>query len=315
MAETRSWRGVFTIPCTPFTDDGALDLASLRSEVEFCVEAGAHGIVAPVNASEAWTLTDDERRTVAKTIVQTVDGRIPVVVGVSAGSAAASVAFARHAAEIGADAVIALPPTGPAAPLPAIYGFYRRLAEAIAIPIFVQNHDAPYGTRLSPEFVARLIRELPNVDWVKEETLPPGHAISAELDLAGPKLKGIMGGVAGRYLIDEHRRGACGTMPACEATDVHVQVWDALEARDARRSRELFNRLLPLLNFEGRMPGVYKAVLKRRGVIASDYLRHHAGNPLDALDRKELDAILDDMCDLFRLAPPRCGASEPGRCA
>jgi 4-hydroxy-tetrahydrodipicolinate synthase len=305
VTESPNWRGVFTIPCTPFTDTSDLDLDSLRSEVEFCVAAGAHGIVAPVNASEAWTLTDEERRTVAETLVATVGGRIPVVVGVSAGSAAASVAFARHAAGIGADAVIALPPTGPAAPLPAIYDFFKTLSEAIAIPIFVQNHDAPYGTRLSPEFVSRLVRELPHVDWVKEETLPPGHAISAEIELAGPKLKGIMGGVAGRYLIDEYHRGACGTMPACEATDVHVQVWEALESGDMRRSRDLFNRLLPLLNFEARMPGVYKAVLKRRGVIASDYLRHQAGNPLDALDRKELDAILADMCDLFRLAPPR----------
>jgi dihydrodipicolinate synthase/N-acetylneuraminate lyase len=305
VTESPCWRGVFTIPCTPFTDNGALDLASLRSEVEFCVAAGAHGVVAPVNASEAWTLTDEERRTVAETIVTTVAGRIPVVVGVSAGSAAAAVAFARHAAAIGADAVIALPPTGPAAPLPAIYEFYRALAEAITIPIFVQNHDAPYGTRLSPEFVARLVRELPHVDWVKEETLPPGHAITAELQLAGPKLKGVMGGIAGRHLIDEHRRGACGTMPACEATDVHVQVWEALESGDACDARRLFNRLLPLLNFEARLPGVYKAVLKRRGVIASDYLRHHAGNPLDEFDRTELDAILGDMCDLFRLAPPR----------
>lgn len=304
MTDGMRWRGVFTIPCTPFTEDGALDLGSLRSEVAFCLAAGAHGIVAPVNASEAWTLTDEERRTVAETLVASVDRRVPVVVGVSAGSGPAAVTFARHAAAIGADAVIALPPTGPTAPPEAIFAFYRDLSEAVTIPIFVQNHDAPYGTRMSPEFVARLVTELPGVDWVKEETLPPGHAITAELGLCGPKLKGIMGGVAGRYLLDEYARGACGTMPACEMTDVHVQVWEALEAGDARGARDLFNRLLPLLNYEGLMPGVYKAVLKRRGVIGSDYLRHHAGNPLDARDRRELDAILADMRDLFRIAPP-----------
>lgn len=301
----RPWRGVFTIPVTPFTDDGALDLGSLRSEIAFCLAAGAHGVVAPVNASEAWTLTDEERRTVVQTLVTIVDGRVPVVVGVSAGSGPAAVAFARHAEAASADAVIALPPAGPTAPLDAIYASYQALAEAIAIPIFVQNHDAPYGTRLSPDFVARLVNELPNVDWVKEETYPPGHAISAELRLCGPKLKGIMGGVAGRYLLDEYRRGARGTMPACEMTDVHVQVWDALEAGDERKAREVFNRLLPLLNQEALMPGVYKAVLKRRGVIASDYMRHQHGNPLDAHDRREIDAILADMGDLFRLAPPR----------
>lgn len=144
----------------------------------------------------------------------------------------------------------------------------------------------------------------PGSIWIKEETLPPGHAIAAELELCGPKLRGIMGGMAGRHLLDEHRRGVRGTMPACEATDVHVQVWEALDAGDERRARDLFNRLLPLLNHEALMPGGYKAVLKRRGIIASDYRRSHAGNPLDAADRRELDAILDDMADLFRLAPP-----------
>jgi 4-hydroxy-tetrahydrodipicolinate synthase len=113
-----------------------------------------------------------------------------------------------------------------------------------------------------------------------------------------------MGGIAGRYLLDEYRRGACGTMPACEATDLHVQVWEALEAGEARRARDLHTRVLPLLNFEALMPGVYNAILKRRGVIASDYVRHSGGSPLDALDHQELSAIFADLRDLFRLAPP-----------
>ncbi|MDQ3654730.1 MAG: dihydrodipicolinate synthase family protein, partial [Chloroflexota bacterium] len=192
----KGWRGVFTIPCTPFDDAGALDLASLVREIDFCVDAGAHGIVGPVNASEAWTLTDDERKRVAETIVETTAGRVPVVVGVSSGSAEASVMFTRHANEIGADAVIALPPTGPAAPLSAIRTYYQKLSETTSLPIFIQNHDAPYGTRLPAEFVALLVRELLHVDWVKEETIPSGHAISTEIDLSGPKLKGIMGGMA-----------------------------------------------------------------------------------------------------------------------
>jgi len=304
VTESPAWRGVFTIPCTPFTDTGALDLASLRSEIAFCVDAGAHGIVAPVAASEAWTLTDEERRTVAEVLVETVAGRIPVVIGVSTGSAEASIIFARHAAAIGADAVIALPPSGPPASLEAIFAAFQKLSAAVTIPIFVQNIDPPYGTRLPAAFVARLVRELEHVSWVKEETMPPGHAISAEIALAGTDLHGVMGGIAGRYLLDEVRRGACGTMPACEVTDVHVLIWEALAAGDERRARELFNRLLPLLNYEARTLGVCKAILVRRGVIATDYMRQHAGNPLDELDRRELDAILDDLRDLFRLALP-----------
>ena len=77
-----------------------------------------------------------------------------------------------------------------------------------------------------------MVNELPHVDWIKEETFPPGHAITAELKLCGPKLKGIMGGVAGRYLMDEYERGACGNMPACEMTDVHSAVWNLLDSGD-----------------------------------------------------------------------------------
>lgn len=302
---SQPWRGVFTIPCTPFTDTGELDLDSLRREVSFCVAAGAHGIVAPVNASEFWTLSDDERRLVAETVVKVTDHRIPTVIGVAGGSTPVAVAFAKHAEEIGADAVIAMPPHVRVVPPNAIFDYYRQISAAIGIPIFIQNHDAPAGTRMSPEFVARMVNELEHVDYVKEETFPPNHAIEAEIKLCGPKLKGVMGGVAGRYLMDEYRRGACGTMPACEATDVHVQVWNALDSGDLRKGRDLFNRLLPLLNFEALIPGVYKAVLKRRGIITSDYLRSHAGNPLDASDHRELSAIFDDLRDLFQLAPPR----------
>ena len=71
---------------------------------------------------------------------------------------------------------------------------------------------------------------------------------------------------AGKYMIAEVRRGAFGTMPACGVTDVPVAVWNAYEAGDEPAAREVFNRLLPLLNFES-LWGVnaYKEVLRQRG--------------------------------------------------
>ena len=59
-------RGVYSIPVTPFHEDGKLDIESLRKCIEFCLEKGAHGIVMPVNASEVSTLTDEERIKVIK---------------------------------------------------------------------------------------------------------------------------------------------------------------------------------------------------------------------------------------------------------
>jgi 4-hydroxy-tetrahydrodipicolinate synthase len=303
MQRLQSWRGVFASPCTPFTDDGALDRDGLAAVIEFCVNAGAHGIVAPVLASESWTLSAEERRIVIDALVEGVHGRRPVVIGISAETREASLGLARQAEASGGDAVIAIPPTDCGDDLDAIFDFYRELSRAITLPIFVQNVDPPYGVRLPGSFVARLVREIPRVDWIKEETAPSGWAMTAEIEESGPKLRGVMGGVAGRYLFDEYRRGARGFMPACEVTDVHVQVWNALDSGDETLARRLFERLLPLLSFEARAGGVCKAVLKRRGVIASDYTRQFSGNPLDRYDRLELDRLLDDLADLFTLAP------------
>jgi dihydrodipicolinate synthase/N-acetylneuraminate lyase len=297
MAE--QFRGVFTIPCTPFTESGELDEESLRREVAFCVAAGAHGLVAPVNASEFTSLSDEERRRVATRVVEEVAGRVPVVIGVSAVSDVVAAQFARHARAIGADAVIAMPPYVRKAGPEEIVAYYRAVAEAARLPVFIQDFVAPIGTPMPADLMARLLREIDHVDYVKEETIPAGHVMTALFALAGDALRGVMGGMAGRYLIDEYRRGACGTMPACEITDVHVALWNALEAGDEPRARSLFNRMLPLLNYEALFGStLYKEVLYRRGIIRSPRTRGGVG-PLDDFDRRELDAILAELSPLF----------------
>src|SRR5436190_6116831 len=124
MPTQMPYRGVFTIPCTPFTERGALDEASLQREVEFCIQCGAHGLVAPVNASEFTSLSDDERKRVVEIVVKATAGRAPVVAGVSAVSAEVAALFARHAADSGADALIAIPPYVRKAAPEEIFAYY-----------------------------------------------------------------------------------------------------------------------------------------------------------------------------------------------
>jgi dihydrodipicolinate synthase/N-acetylneuraminate lyase len=298
-----AWSGVFAILCTPFHSDGQLDLASLRREIDFCLESGVHGIVGLVNASEFWTLSDDERLQIAELVLKQVQGRVPTVIGVTAGSADWAIRFARHAQDAGASAVIAMPPNShPATPVEC-FRYYERLTSVLEVPLFIQNHDAPVGTRMSPELVTRIVRELPHADWIKEETVPAGHAISYEIASCGPKLRGIMGGLAGRYVFDEYSRGACGTMPACESADIHVGIWNLLASGQEDEARALFARLLPLLNYEAVSAGVYQTVLHWRGVFESDFLRSNLSNPLDASDRRELATIVRGLRDLMVVAP------------
>ena len=296
------YRGVFTIPVTPFDERGEIDEASLRREVDWCVRAGAHGIVAPVNASEGPALTDDERQRVARIVTEITSGRIPVVIGVSGVSIQASLLYTHNAREIGADAIMAMPPYGVRYADPdSVFDFYQRIAAAAdGLPVFIQNWAGPVGTPMGTAQVIRLLTEIPNVSYSKEETPAASHMMTEILAGAGDACKGVMGGVGGRYLLDEFRRGACGTMPACQATDIHAAIWNALDAGDLDGARRTFNRLLPLLNMEAAFgAALYKEVLKRRGVIAGAGLRGRVGSPLDTYDHQELDAIWRDVSELF----------------
>ncbi len=303
------FRGVFAIPVTPFDRDGNLDEASLRRCVDFCVAAGAHGIVAPVNASEFFTLTEAERERGVEVVVEQAAGRRPVVAGVTGSSTQVAVEMARHAAGAGADSVMAMPPfvrhPGP----DEIVEFYGAVAEAAGVPVWIQDYVPPMGTPMAPPLLARLLKEIPGVDYLKEETALAPQVMSQTKALAGDAIKGMMGGMAGRYLLDEYRRGATGTMPACEVADAHVALWDALESGDEASSRELFRLLLPLLNIESMYSFVvYKEVLYRRGIIANPKTRAPGAPTLDEPSSRELDQILRDLSPLLTAAPSGAGA-------
>ena len=285
--------GVFPIVATPFRADAAPDLRDLAAVVEFIVTAGADGVVFPGVASEFETLEPEERRQLVEVVAKAVRKRTAIVIGVSAVTAGDAASYAAQARDVGAAAVMAVAPPAMRDDAGAQVDYYRAIA-AQGVPIILQNAPAPAGCGLSPERVAQIVGEVPEVLYVKEETLPCGQRITRLIDLV-PSLKGVFGGAGGRYITDELARGACGTMPACELTDLHVQQFAAHRAGNSAEVRRLYTRMLPLLNFQAvfRM-AMTKEVLRRRGVIASTFVRA-AGPKMDAGDLRELGALLEEM--------------------
>ncbi len=293
------WRGVFPIVVSPFTQNYELDEVGLRKLVHFCLRAGVHGLVGPANASEFSTLSDDERKHWLEIVVAEVGGQVPVIASTTSGHAVPAIDLSRFARKVGAAGILSMPPHVQHPDAAGCYAYYKALAEALDIPIMLQNYIAPIGTPMSPELLARMCRELPGVEYIKEETFPSSRMLSATIAAAGTSCKGVFGGQGGLYLVDEYRRGAVGTMPACEIPDVQVGLWNTLESGDLRGARALFNRVLPLINYERQYGvGLYKEILYRRGVIRTRVCRT-PGKELDDADRAELDAILTDIEPLY----------------
>ena len=292
------FRGIFPVVLTPYAEDGSIDMATLAREVDFSVEAGTHGLVFPVLGSEFQYLSDAERRAAVEVVVRQAGGRVPVVAGVAAADPRAAAEHAAHAAGCGADAVIALPPYPGQPGRDELRSYYRAIAEAAGRPVFIQHTHAG----MDAAFIERLLRDIPNVEYVKEESDPSAHQISALLARCGAVSSGVFGGAHGRWMLSELRRGATGFMPATELTDVHVQIWDAWHAGNRERAREMFNLLLPLINLLGLLGlPMCKEVLVRRGVFASTATRVPGSVQLDDEDHRELDAILAGLQPLLRV--------------
>ena len=291
-----SFRGIFPVLQTPLTKDGELDINSLKREVNFCIQAGAHGLVFPVLGSEFQFLTEDERHRLVEIVVSEANGRIPVVVGVAGQNKAEAVIHAKHAYQIQADAVIALPPS--AGTLEEIKDYYKVIAQTAQRPVFIQHTHAG----MDSSFLQSLLDEIEFVSYIKEESYPSAHQISAVIEKVGDSCLGVFGGAHGRWMLSELHRGASGFMPAVEAVDVHVQIWKAYQSGNEAGARMIFNQLLPLINLITLLGlCVCKEVLIMRGVFESAVMRIPESLSLDAEDRRELEIIIEDLKPLFRV--------------
>jgi dihydrodipicolinate synthase/N-acetylneuraminate lyase len=295
-----SFRGIFVIVTTPFTDDHRLDEAGLERTMDFCLAAGVHGVVANAIASEGGYLSEAERRRVAEIVVGRARGRVPAIVAVSAPHHSVAAEFARHAESIGADAVMSLPPTLHSSTTADLKSHFKAIGAATALPLVIQNIIGQGATTMSAASIAELVHEIPTARFVKEESGYPAQTVGEIIRLCSGKLEGVMGGRAGKTLLEEVRHGVSGTMPACEIADVHVALWNAIEAGEETRVRTIFQRLLPLLDMESNygMP-LMKAVLKMRGVIGSSAVRQSGYRMLDAHALEEAATILDDLTDFM----------------
>lgn len=296
-------RGVFPILSTPFTDSGDLDELGLRNIIQFCLASGVHGVVTPVNSSEFYSLTDEERQQVVAIAVKEVNGRVPVVAGVAGASVEQAMYHSKHAVEAGADSLIAFPPYVKKASSDEIIRYYQAIdIIADGRPVWIQNDMPPLGTQMSPELIFKIMHLTNSTHYVKEECPPAGHNITKIRQLAGDKLQAIHGGKGAVYILDEYVRGLDGTMPACAIIDVYVQLWNKLECGKMAEARMLFYKILPFINMASlHVACLHKEVLYRRGIIASTFTRTGGGIPLDDYDKKQLDVILADIQHLFTI--------------
>ena len=221
---------------------------------------------------------------------------MPVVAGVAGPVKEVAVVCTEAAVKAGADAVVALPPNGGGQQ--EVREYYEAIAAAAGRPVFLQHTSGG----LSAGFMRDLFAEVEHIDYLKEEQQPSAHQISAVIEQVQEGCLGVFGGGHGRWMLSEMKRGANGFMPAAEAIDVHVQIWDAYQAGDERQARDIFNTLLPQINLIMALGlRVCKEILVRRGVFGSARMRIPGSTAMDAEDGRELEMIMADLAPYFKV--------------
>lgn len=292
--------GVLSVLCTPFHDDGRVDLQSVRRHVEHSISAGADGVVVFGLAGEIYKLNDTEREAILGAAVQAAAGA-PVIAGSEHSGIEAAVDRSSRATELGASALMLYPPTFMPPTPDEIVAYYREIGEATGLPLIVQ--DAPSWTRVSLpiSLVAEIVQETPSPVSIKVEAPPTAPKFRAAAAIGA---QGI-GGYGALHLPEEFEAGVVGCMPGSGVPKLYVELWKMLQT-DPSSGLELHGRVLPLLNYQlsslDMFVSIQKQLLHEQGVLSSARLRR-PGKQLDENQRAWLERLVK-TCGLAEWLSP-----------
>jgi 4-hydroxy-tetrahydrodipicolinate synthase len=288
--------GVIAVLPTPFNVDGEVDHNSLARVVDTLILRGVHGLATLALHGEGYKLTEKERKAVVRTVVETTACRVPVVVNVGHESTHVAIQQACDAADLSADAITVLPPSLVKPTYETMIEYFIRIANAVEIPLILQDTPQLTGVEMPLEFIKTLYGEAPNILYAKIEGLPAGHKISFIVEALGPGF-GVFCGWGGLEFFEALHRGACGCMPAAEFGPALARVYEQFKAGEIDRARALFDDLQPVIGFASRSLDRFvilsKTILARKGLIATPMLRHPY-TPLDETEWEIADRLLDE---------------------
>lgn len=305
---TKPIQGILPIAHTPFLADDSIDLNSLRRQIDWAYGLGADGFGTGM-VSELLRLTYDERIALTENLGEINAGRGVYFAGVGAESTKQAIQYARCAEKAGADAVMAIPPISTRLPVSAVRDYFVALADAIAIPVIVQDASGYVGQPIPIAICVELLQRFGRDKILfKPEASPIGPNLSALRDATAGEAR-IYEGSGGVCLVDSFRRGIAGTMPGMEFLRGIVALWKALHRKDDAAIYRLYFPICALvsLQLQAGLDGflaVEKYVLHKQGVFTTDHRRVPNAWSLDLETRNELDRLLNRLDEAINQVGP-----------
>lgn len=162
-------KGIIAAMVTPFDENEHINETELRNQVNRQINAGVDGVFALGTNGEGYILSYAEKVQVMKIIVDETKHRVPVYAGTGCVSTTETITLSKEAKEIGVDVLSVITPSFAKASQEELYTHYKKLNDAVKMPIVLYNIPARTGNFLAPETVERLA-DLPNIVGVKDSS-------------------------------------------------------------------------------------------------------------------------------------------------
>lgn len=273
MSKPSLWRGVIPAITTPFTADGRIDHAFLGKHANQLLDAGCTGIVPLGSLGEAATLSFADKVAVLRTLVEAVGARAPVIPGIAALATAEGVALAREAKAVGCAGLMVLPPYVYSSDWREMGAHVGAVVEATDLPCMLYNNPVAYKTDFSPEQIAQLAAEHPNVQAVKESS-GDVRRFAALKSLLGNRLELLVG--MDDAIVEGLAMGATGWIAGLVNAYPResVRLFELASTGGYAAAAELYAWFLPLLRLDTvpKFVQLIKLVQQEVG-IGSEYVR------------------------------------------
>lgn len=245
----KHFRGSYPVLVTPMDQNQNIDWGGLTNNIEFYLENQAAGLMPTGSTGEYLSLTKEERHQVSEKVIEQVNGRVPVIVGVTSESTRETIEYAKQAELAGADGLMVANSYYCKPTEDEIFEHYRAIDQAVALPIMVYNIPGMTGIDMSEELLTKLGRELAHVAYIKEASGSLQKLRNVNLQSEGHfelfcgcedlALESFLAGAVGWVSV-------AGNILPKEAQQLYE--W-TVEQKDYEQAWDVYKEMLPLLDF------------------------------------------------------------------
>ncbi len=287
-----SYQGIMGAPVTPFTKDNKVDLETFAKQVNFLIGQGVPMIAHPMHIGESVSLTREEQKALAKCLIETAAGRVPVFVNVSSAGTDVALDLARYCEKEGATGIVLLPPYYWRPDQKDAIDHFTHVGGNIEIKMIAYNNVNAVHIEIGHDTLAHLIERLPNFVGLKDASFHMKYftdacRISSELSPEFSVYTGV------EYLLPSIPLGGAGAFSACAevAPKFTLKLYETCVKGDFAAARPMQYKMSRLLNL---LMQIYPSTIK----YAMDVMGRPVGEtrqPIPHLDEKAKKEVRDSL--------------------